>query len=267
MVRSVSITIFAAMAVLVFCGCASEDKSVYPQLKLSALAPSGTDSLDGRSESVVEFNVYFFESPPEDFSTLNKIWEFLYREPLRFSNRDAFAANGFVAGKGNRQMWDSLRSILRQANVRTSKTVSLLIAGKQGQEDIPLFRIGGRQRIFHTAIDGQVAESMLHNGVVALRINSREIIAGRGICQIDVLPVFKFSNSRRFNILGGAETNKEILFRSAGVKVKLSPGEFILLGPQRYSSSLTTLNGLFFTTVEPEPIVKMYLILCRVITD
>ena len=96
-------------------------------------------------------------------------------------------------------------------------------------------------------------------GEAALRITASRVGATRGVCGLNVQPVFR--PARPGNNSG------DVIFGSVGFDVTTSPGDFVLLGPGRYDGEGMTLNGLFFARAEPGPVARLYLIVCQRITD
>jgi hypothetical protein len=59
----------------------------------------------------------------------------------------------------------------------------------------------------------------------------------------------------------------EIIFDSVGLELKMSPGDFLLLGPEKYVSDRMTLSSLFFTGSERRPVIRIFLFVCAGIPD
>jgi len=84
---------------------------------------------------------------------------------------------------------------------------------------------------------------------------------------VDVQPVFSLPVRSSIPQLAAREKSGEFLFTSAGFKLKMSPGDFVILGPQKYISHQITLGGLSFSRPEPKPVVRVFLFVCTGIID
>jgi len=59
----------------------------------------------------------------------------------------------------------------------------------------------------------------------------------------------------------------DIVFDSVGFNLRMSPGEFFLLGPEKYVSGEASLAGLFFNRAGQEPVVRIILFVCIRVSD
>lgn len=266
MVRQVLITLFCVLLIaLPGCGPGPQAQPAYNGLKISDLAPSAPQPTDRPSQRPMEFAVCFFELPAEHFAASAELWTRLYTAPLRFASSDAFKANGFAAGFGDQQTWSEVSRILQAAQANKARTISMVIFDQQPR-DIIIAPLNTEQSVFFTDAGGRIAGVTLSAGATALRISAGKIPTARGLARVNIQLVFK---SRP--VLGGLGwlPPGEVVFDSAGFELKLSPGQFVLLGPARYHPGETkmTLDKLFCTADEPRQIVRMYLILCRGIVD
>jgi hypothetical protein len=97
------------------------------------------------------------------------------------------------------------------------------------------------------------------------------------VCNVDACPVFsppKLSSS--IPQLTARAKLREFPFTSAAFGLRMSPGDFVFLGPKKYVSDQTALGGLFFSKPkgslffgaterkEPErkPAIRIFLLVC-----
>ncbi|UCF42824.1 MAG: hypothetical protein JSV99_09580 [Planctomycetota bacterium] len=266
--RITQITLFG-FAGLVLAGCNSggKDEPIWEQAKITDLAPA-TDAKDatGKLLKTINFNIFIFDIPAEKTSTLDGIWQVLYRKPLQFKDYDAFAANSFAVGFGQLDMWNTIADMLRDAGGERAEKISVLLTDDR-PDDIVIGRLGRRRTIFHTPKSGSTEATTAGPGKIALRIKAQKIPGQRGVCNVDVVPVFSPPISTSIPQLADREKAGEIVFTSCRLRAKMSPGDFVLLGPQKHISRQVTLAGLLFSRSRRKPIVRTYLFVCTRIVD
>ena len=125
-------------------------------------------------------------------------------------------------------------------------------------------------------------------GRLALRIGAGKITGARGVCSVSVSPVFVPPMTSSIPQLAARAKADEFVFSATGFGLRMSPGDFLLLGPEKYSHGQMTLSGYFFSRPAPSggrmflvsssgetqelepyygPVVRTYLILCTGISD
>jgi hypothetical protein len=276
MIRVFQIAFLASLA-LWLAGCNStEEKPIWEQVKITDLEPSDNNKqLTSQLIKTINFNVYIFEIPAEDIGTLDDIWPMVYTQPLRFNNFEVFGANSFMAGFGQIPMWGNIVNLLRSANGIQTGTVSLLLPDGQSN-DVAVSVLGKEQTVFYTSKNRSNERLKPGPGQLGLRIQAEKIPGSRGVCKVSVLPVFSPLKRTSIPLLSGREKSGEFLFTSVGFILKMSPGDFVLVGPEKYDSGHTTLGSLFFSKPEgslflnelerksPEhkPSVRLFLLVC-----
>lgn len=266
--RITQIALFG-FACLVLAGCNSggKDEPIWEQTKITDLAPAAdTKDSTGKFLKTINFNIFVFDIPAENASALDSLWEVLYRKPLQFKDYDAFAANIFAAGFGQLDIWNTVADMLRAAGGERAEKISVLLTDDR-PDDVVIGRLSRRQTIFHTAKSGSTEATTAGPGKIALRIKAQKIPGQRGVCNIDVVPVFSPPVSTSIPQLANREKAGEIVFTSCRLRAKMSPGDFILLGPQKYISRQVTLAGLLFSRPRRKPIIRTYLFVCTRIID
>ncbi|MHC4911546.1 MAG: hypothetical protein ACYTE5_00895, partial [Planctomycetota bacterium] len=254
--RVLQIALFG-FAGLLLAGCSDpeKDKRIWEETKITDLAPSA-DARDtsGKLLKTINFNIFIFDIPAEKTSALDGAWQMLYTKPLRFKDSDAFVANSFAAGFGQLDMWNKVSDLLRDAGGRKMEKISVLLTDDQ-PDDITIGRLARRQTIFYMPKSGSSEGITAGPGKIALRIKARKSPAPRGTCDFDVVPVFLPPIISSIPELAAREKAGEILFTSCRLRAKMGPGDFILLGPQKYISRQVTLAGLLFSRQKPKPIM------------
>jgi len=279
MIRILYIVVFSGLALLPT-GCnGNEEVPIWKQVKITDLAPINKNTQpDSQRLKTINFNVYIFEIPVDEIGTMDKVWPMLYTQPLRFNNPDAFSEGSFVVGFGQIPMWNSVANWLRSADGIQAGTVSLLIPDGQSN-DFAIAALGREQTVFYISKEGTMEGAKFGRGRLGLRIQAEKIPGSRGVCKVSVLPVFSAAKGSGIPLLSARGKKGEFLFESMGFSLHISPGDFVLLGPEKYDSGQMTLSSLlfgkpegslFFSELERKPpelreAVRLFLIVCTAI--
>lgn len=268
MIRLFQIMVFSCtVALLTSCKAPEKDKPIWQQVKLSDLATSAdVNHPDGRLLKTINLDIHIFEMPAEDTNTLNYVWQMLYTKPLQFNDYDAFCANSFSAGFGQIQMWNTIANVLRDAGCKHIETVSLLLPDGE-TNDFTIAKLNKEQTIFYISSAGSLEGATIGPGKLALRIKVEKIPGSRGVCEVNAQPVFPSPITSPIPQLAARAKSAEFLFTSAGFGLKMSPGDFVFLGPGKYIGHQITLGSLFFSRPGHKPAVRMFLLVCTRIID
>ena len=257
--------LFMAMTIL---GCQPQNnRPIWEETKIGDLAPKRITK-DPYSQFVKATNidVYIIEIPVENITVLNDIWSKLYTKPLRFNNYSAFTSNSFVVGFGQLPMWSEIRQMLLDSGGRKTETVSILIP--DGQFDtLEIVRLDNEQTIFYTSNQNALESVTIGPGTLGLSLKSERIPGSRGIRQISVKPLFKPLLTSRIPQLARFEELGRFSFGSAGFTLKMGPGDFIFLGPEKYIEHQKSLGSLLFSIPRKKPMVRIFLFVCSNIID
>jgi hypothetical protein len=277
MTRVFQIAVLSCLAFwLTGCHGSKQKEPIWEQVKITDLAPfPGDKQPNDQLLKTINFKVYFFEIPAENISTLDDIWPILYAQPLQFNDYDAFVANSFLAGYGQIPMWNKAAELLRAADGIQANTISLLLPDGQSN-DIAVAGLVREQTVFYISKKGAMEGAALGPGRFGLRIKAEKIPGSRGVCKMSVMPVFSPPRRRSIPLLTTREKSGEFTFSSVGFSLRMGPGDFVLLGPDKYDNSLITLGSLLFSKPEgslffgrlehkaPErkPAIRLLLLVC-----
>jgi len=261
MIRLFQIAVFSFLLFhLSGCNAPDENQPIWQNIKIGDLAPSRPDKRPGsQALKTINFNVYIFEMPAENVTALDDIWPILHTSPFRFNDYDAFKANSFSVALGQTHIWNKLNHLLYAAGAKTMQTVSLLLLNAQSN-DLTVARLYAEQTIFHISSDGSMEGATIGPGKLALRIKAEKIPGLRGLCSVNVQPVFTSSLRSLIPQLPARAEPGELPFTSAAFALKMSPGDFFFLGPEKYVDDRITLPSYFFSRPAPSPGVRMFLI-------
>jgi len=271
---------------LSFCliGCAvPEEEPIWEKIKIGDLAPyHGDKPPEARLIKTINFDVHIFEIPTENISRLDDIWSGWrtdFRRSVRFDNFYAFSANSFAVRIGQISMWNRIHELLLAAGGQKITNVSLLLADGEAQT-IAVTGLDSPRTIFFTSRRGSREGANVGPGILALQIRAEKIPGLRGVCDVAVCPVFSLpAIGSSIPQLAARAKLHEFPFNSAAFGVRMSPGDFAFLGPERYISDQTTLSGLFFSKPkgslflsatkregpEHKPAVRIFLLVCTAI--
>ncbi len=282
MIRVFQIVVLSSLPFcLTGCGAPEENEPIWQQLKIGDLAPSHSGKRPGSQLlKTINFNVYAFEIPAENISALDDIWRMLYPKPLQYNNHDAFKANSFLDGLGQVQMWNKIRDLLLAADGKGTRKVSLLLPDGQAN-DFPIARLDKEQTISYISASGSMEGVTVGPGMVALRLKAEKIPGSRGVCKMSAMPVFSPPIGSSIPELVYRAKAGEFHFSSVGFGLKMSPGDLVVLGPEKYIDDQITLDSLFFSRSqgslffsrterkppERKPAVRIFLFLCTGIND
>ena len=257
------------MVLLIGCHGTGKKDTSWQNLKIGEIAPvQSQKGPGGRLASIktINFTVFAYQIPADNITMLDGVWKILYKTPLRFNNYKALKANSFSVGLGQIQMWNKIDDFLKQSQARKIREVSVLIPDGQ-TDDFPVSVLGAQQNIFYVPAIGSMDGVTIGPGKLALRIRAKKISGLRGVCNVNVLPIFVPPTRSSIPAPTRREKSDEVAFKSVSFGLTMSPGQFVFLGPEKYISHQMSLARLFFTSPGARPAFTTYLILCTRISD
>jgi len=282
MIRVFQIVVLSCVCLSVTgCKIPEKNKPVWEQVKIGDIAPSVSSKQAGlQLFKTINFDAHIFKIPAENVNKLGDIWKILYTQPLRFQDYKAFRANSFVARFGQTPMWNKIFDLLRDANGHKAATVKLLLPDGQAG-DVVVTGLNGKQDISYISRDGLTNKASIGPGILSLRIKAEKSAGSRGMCSVIAEPAFSLLISGPVPDLAERAQRHEFIFAPMAFGLKMSPGDFILLGPDRYISDQSTLTGLFFSEPkgslffsetkpkppELKPAVRIFILVCTGVSD
>jgi len=280
MVRALQITVSICVGLGVI-GCGPREKGSGPApaqagVKIGEIGPSGPGGQSGAELlKTINFSVYIIEVPAENIDKLADFWSVLDARPLRFNSPSAFKANSFSVGFGQVRLWNKVYELLRGAGGQELGTVSLMLPDDQAS-DLAVTGLDYQQKLSFVSGDLSSQSATVGPGILALRIKATKMPAVQGACTVVAHPVFTVPITSPVPELAARAKSREFPFTAAAFGLKMSPGDFVVLGPQKYIGDLTTLGGLFFSNPagslffdpdqrkppERKPAVRIFLLVC-----
>jgi hypothetical protein len=264
MLRLGPTTAYTLIVLVMLTGCSGEDKKQppAPDIKLGDLAPINPIG-PVRPIQTVAFNFYTIELPAESIDLLSDIWPMLYTKHVRLTDPVAFAANSFQLVFGEPQMWQKTAALLESAGGRPVASVRLLLDyGQTG--DFVVTRIREKTNVFYLTSDLSIESLTAPHDRLVLRVRASPVAGVRGLCDFNAMPVLIPAKSRTF--LEDSTKMEDAALETLGFTVEMNSGDFFLMGPANYPSSVNSLSNLSFTAEEGRKI-RVYAVFCSNITD
>ncbi len=263
------LNIILGLAVVLLAGCSEgkKEKSILKGVKIGDLAPT-TGKGEGRVQllKTINFKIYILELPAENLGVLDSVWRMLYTKPVRLNDAYAFKANSFSIGVGQMPVWSEVVGQLDAGGAKVVKTVTLLLTSGE-PDDLVVAAVMEKRDVSYISGKGSWGAATIGPGSVVLRIKAEKMAESRGVCEVEALPVFSPVILRPTRLMGEQEKRGDLFFTAVGFKLKMSPEDFVLLGPEQYPKDQTTLGGIFFSGSAREAAVRAYLLVCTDIID
>lgn len=236
-------------ASLILAGCNEPaSKAMWDNVKIGDLAPAKPGPGDQQIKTA-NIDVHIYEVPAENVGKLEDVWESLYTRAIRFYSYQAFAGNLFRVGFGKRFGWSGTEDLLRAAGGKRMAKIALLLPDGQPQ-DITVTGLGRPEELSYIDRDLSREKAVIGPGVISLRVTAQKLAGERGVCEVIGYPVFSMPMRSPIEPLAERAKRQEVKFTGAGFGLKMSPDDFVVLGPQKYLSERVTLPGLFFSNLD-----------------
>lgn len=227
-------------------GCRSKDTSppIWEQAKIGELvAIDGSRHHRSSLASQTKLEVQAYEIPTENVSQLDEMWRPLTSKGLRFKHHDAFRANGFRVAKGRAHDLSWVIGKLRQAQGQRVDTITLMLTDDL-EDDIQVRPVSSPRSLRFTAMDGSQQDTTVASGVFCWRVKAKKIGPSGVVAQFTAFPFFKIPVPEAIEELAELAKSRQIAFLAAAFTTRLTEGDLIVLGPERYYGDQSTLGGL-----------------------
>jgi hypothetical protein len=251
MIRAFQITFLGCLALFLI-GCKGHERiePEYNQVKIGDIAPSHKGKQQtAELLNTVSFDVHIFEIPSDNIIKLSDAWRMLYIQPLRFTDYNAFQANSFIVRFGQISALETIHDLLLAAGGQKIVTVSLLLPDSQAI-DLAVTGLNKSQSISFIAADGIKQGATIGPGILVLRMQAEQVPESKSKCNLIAYPVFTTSIRSSIPELAARAKFREFQFSSAAFGLKMGPGDFIMLGPEKYIDDQLSLGSLFFSKPE-----------------
>jgi hypothetical protein len=172
-------------------------------------------------------------------------------------------------------MWQRVQSLLAEAGAKGAGTTSLLLSEDE-PADLPIADVPSARPISFVGMDLSPQIANVTMGVLNLRLRAEPVPGARGVRKIVAYPVHSLPISIGIPELDATARQQEFYFGAAAFATQMSPGDLVLLAPDRYIPERSSLGGLFFTRAvgsvftdpagrtppERKPTVRVFVLIC-----
>ena len=211
-------------------------------LKLSDIKPT----YQKESPKNLEFRIFVFELPKTEYGKVKDVFGELPETPLYFNDRRGFDASGLVVGYGRNEIWDKIAEKLRKSSARKTETKAMVVFDDKG-DDVVISNLDTEKTVFYSRAGGAVTGVTIGPGKLAWRIKAKPISTIRRTAQVEIVAIFKQNVDPLIRRMVGVREDDETVFDSAGFNLKMSNGDFVLLGPKDGQQNKLSMAELFFT--------------------
>ena len=232
------------------------------------------DLAAGSGEAVppqIFFRMFTFDLPADQLDHLGSVFRNMSKRQIQFADRDAFDANGFLAGFGTQQEWPALSAELDKLIARKTATRNVVVYEAAG-DDISTSMLSSTQDVAWIGGDGRVKRDTFAVGRFTWMLKARPMQTIRGVAQVEIMPAYKIGTQSFLTHL--AHVRDFAPFSDSGFSLRMSPGDYILLGsageptgPDGSAIAPLTLNRLLFYPAERPNTLRLFVILCARIED
>jgi hypothetical protein len=238
------------------CNNRQEDEPVWENVKITDLEPPRNGG-GAKALRTIHLNVDVFETPAEDIDSMDDVWAMLRRQPVRFSDYEAFEANLFAVGLGQGPMLNRVVELLDAAGAKRAQRMSLLLADGQPNE-LPMTRLPVQRTIFYASQGSSTDGVDVGPGSLGLRLRADKVPGIRGLCNVRIMPVFVPAFSSALPPLANRKGPRQFRFSSAGFWLRMSVGDFFVLGSRQYGAGQIRLADYLFSQPAPSRTVRLF---------
>jgi hypothetical protein len=243
------------------------DKVPIDGIKLGNLATGPDEAMPPR----IGFRVFTFELPAQQVDLLKETFALMSKRQIRFADRDAFEANGFLAGFGTQQDWPALSVEMDKLVARRTATRNVVVYEAAG-DDISVTLLNSTHDVAWIEAGGKAVRDTFAVGRFTWMLKARPLESVRGVAQVQISPVYKLGTQSFLSHL--AQVRDHTAFSAAALDIRMGPGDYVLLGSAGEPAGLGgqstapfTLNRLLFYPAERPEMMRLFVVLCTRIDD
>jgi len=248
---------------VLFSGCSDESanskhslSSVRQDIKAGELLPR--QQFDRRDNLNVRLQIYTFYISEEGYAELSEVFDKAGQLGFEYSDEKDFIANGLVTTGGDMLAWNFLSKVLTKEQAKVASHMSLQTLEGMS-EDVFISRLEAPSNV-HYSSGGVVSGLSLVPGEFVLRLKPEPLIGLRRATRLDIETVYKTSIAERGKF-------GEFVFEAVDCRVRLSPGQFILMGPRVWKADYDFLGDKMFFPERSVSAVHFCVIVCDSILE
>ena len=216
----------------------------------------------------VGLNIYVFHIQADKLTEIQELIAQTSTIGVKYSDPDAFLANGLMSCAGDRTSWQKIGQSLSQSQPEIKERIGLLVAENM-TDDVIISETLRPVSVVYLS-EGTTTGIGFGTGQIVLRINATPLIGLRQICGLDITPVYKTGSKQKAEKRPVGWKNYEFVFDSAALNVRLRPGQFLLIAPaqaEAQQADTQIIGDVMFYPEGSENTVNLCIIACGFIND
>ncbi len=225
----------------------TEPPPLWEQVNLSDLEVSGgPDSQSFETLACINLDVYYYEVPVDQVKTLQKVWNPLKKQAIRFKNAMSFQNNGFQFSRAPMDKLSWIIGNLEEVQAQKIGTFNMILA-EDYDSDLAITRLPGSHTISFLDTKGSTQSAEIGPGQLNLRLRAKKSRNSPTPNEILAYPMVTVASHKGIEKLNELASQYEAAFMCSSFSVRIKPGDVFLLGPEEFYGDMTTLGGIFFT--------------------
>ena len=208
-------------------------------IKIGDLKPADSP----KKPSQVRLTVFTYEMPTENASIVTDIYKTLPEIYIKFSSLKTYKTNGFNAGFGQNNIWKHVGDSLGMAMARSARTDNLIFLDSSTNEIVAGRAFQGQTFYLHKR-SGQTEMVTLKDGQFLWRVKARALPERKGVALVQIQMLHK-ELAAIMKRLPGQKTG-ETIYHDMDIKLNMSPGDFVVIGPASEENPQVKLGDLYF---------------------
>lgn len=230
--------VFLFIIAFLFVGCdesqQTSKRAKTERIKISDLEPFGKREMPPE----IQFRIYTFLLSEQMLTKSDSIFEMLDKDSLTFVNAEAFKANGFAVGYSKGNLWGELGERLRQAGAVGVKETAMMVYDDKG-EDLTFGTLNRAATIDYFTSEDDSFRTTISPGQLAWRIVAVPIEDKPRTAEVNIVAISKPDFTMNSDMLQAKGKAKTVIYNVSGIELEMSPGDFLVLGPEKYDPELS----------------------------
>ena len=227
------------------CKQQAQEPPIWDQVKIGDLASAKSPNEGMPVLNALKIDVHVYSVPAHNIKQLKDLWEPLRLKGLRYTNQEAFRANGFRVARARITVWGTLAYALARIQAQKVRTISFMLSQDE-DNDLPLAGLHRPQDIAFTGLDGSEERILIGPGIIAWRLRVEKNASSPKESNLTAYPVFKLAGVKPMRYQTRLTEASQIAFLTAAFSVRMGYGDLIVLGPEESCGDASTLGGKFF---------------------
>jgi hypothetical protein len=229
--------VFLFIIAFLFVGC-DEGQQTSKRAKTEGIKISDLESFGKREmPPEIQFRIYTFLLSEQMLTKSDNIFEMLDKDSLTFVNAEAFKANGLAVGYSKGGSWGELGERLRQAGAVGVKETAMMVYDDKG-EDLTFGTLNRAATIDYFTSEDDSFRTTISPGQLAWRIVAVPIEDKPRTAEVNIVAISKPDITMVAEAFRTKRKTKTIIYNVSGIELEMNPGDFLVLGPEKYDPDL-----------------------------